>query len=204
MPRTMALSRARLNRGSPGPGKKSRASNSHTAFVAPGLLSNILRRLDVCRAATVVCRLALGGQQGECDPDIALVLQGSITSELERQIERIRQITGASPPTRPTGRARRQTGHRRKRGEPPAIRIGRTTLDDIRARLSLVRVSTLVCKAALLKQNVADIASALEHCLIAVLQQQIDRIATLISVQTKTERLIAGVAAPVDAAKADR
>jgi hypothetical protein len=66
-------------------------------LISRALLDNIARRLDVGRASAVVCRLALSGQNTECDQDIATILQWSITAELERQIERICIITNARP-----------------------------------------------------------------------------------------------------------
>jgi hypothetical protein len=177
------------------PGRRSK-SDPDAAFMACSLLDNIAKRLDVCRASVVVCRLALSAQKGECDKDIATVLQWSVTEELERQIEKIGQIAHAQPSA-----VQGSLNHRRDvvRGKPRkelAVHVPRNTLSDISRRLGFVRGSVAVCKAALLKQNVdanVEVASTLKHIVIDIIQRQIERIFAINNAHVKNGQVIAGV-----------
>jgi hypothetical protein len=172
-------------------------SDPATVFMACSLLVNIAKRLDVCRASTVVCRLALSAQKAECDKDIAAVLQWSITEELERQIERIGQIArGQSGAAHGSRDRRRRDAIRGRRRDELAIRVPRNTLTDICFRLGLVRGSLAVCKTALLKQSVdadIEVASTLKHIVIDIIQRQVERISAITSARVKKGRVIAGV-----------
>ena len=146
--------------------------------VAPDLLKNIARRLDIAVSSAVVCRLALDGQNAECDQDIATVLQWSVADELQRQIERIDQISRVQSKTDRTRQGRpRKAG---ALGKPPkALRVPCSVLNDVRYRLSLVVGSTTVCRAALETQHAerdVDIAAMLKHVVIDIIRAQLERI----------------------------
>jgi hypothetical protein len=171
-------------------------SDPDTVFIACSLLENIAKRLDVCRASTVVCRLALSAQKGECDKDIATVLQWSITEELERQIERIGQIARRQSSAAHGSRDRRRDATQGRRHDELAIRVPRNTLTDICYRLGLVRGSLTVCKTALLKQSIdadIEVASTLKHIVIDIIQRQVERISAITNAHVKKGRVIAGV-----------
>ena len=166
-------------------------SDPATVFLACSLLDNIAKRLDVCRASVVVCRLALSAQNGECNKDIATVLQWSITEELERQIERIGLIAHAQPSTAQSIRNRRRDVIGDKSRKDLAVHVPRNTLTDINLRLGLVKGSVAVCKAALLKQNVdadVEVASTLKHIVIDIIQRQVERISAITNTQLKKWR----------------
>jgi hypothetical protein len=146
--------------------------------VAPDLLKNVARRLDIAVRSALVCRLALDGQNVECDQDIATVLKWSVADELQRQIERIDQISRVQSKTDRTKQGRRQkAGGLRK--PPKALRAPRSVLNDVRYRLSLVVGTTTVCRAALETQHAerdVDIAAMLKHVVIDNIRAQIERI----------------------------
>jgi hypothetical protein len=165
-------------------------------LVSRALLDNIARRLDVGRASAVVCRLALKAQNTECDQEVATVLQWSITDELERQIERLDQITHSKSKTARTKHARHRKATNGVRTKELAVHISHSALRDIRYRLSLVRGTTAVCHTALVTQNSeedVDIAAALKHVVIGLLQRQIDRICAITNAKPKKGQVIAGV-----------
>jgi hypothetical protein len=146
--------------------------------VAPDLLKDLARRLDIAVTSAVVCRLALAGQNAECDQDIATVLQWSVADELQRQIERIDQISRVQSKT-----DRAKQGRRRKArglGKPPkALRVPRSVLNDVRYRLRLAVGSTAACRVALETQHAerdVDIAAMLKHVVIDIIRAQLERI----------------------------
>ena len=177
-------------------GRRSK-SDPDTALIARSLLDNIAKRLDVCRASVVVCRLALSAQKAECNKDIATVLQWSITEELERQIERIGQIAHAQLSAVQGGRNRRRGLIRGECRKELTVNVPRNTLIDISRRLCLVRGSVAVCKTALLEQNVdadVEVASTLKHIVIDTVQRQVERISAITNARVKKGHVIAGVA----------
>lgn len=165
-------------------------------LVSRALLDNIARRLDVGRASAVVCRIALKAQHTECDQEVATVLQWSITDELERQIERLDQITHSQSKTVRIKQVRHRKATSAERTTELAVRVSNSTLKDIRYRLSLVRGTTAVCHTALVTQNSeedVDIAAALKHVVVVLLQRQIDRICAITNAKPKKGQVIAGV-----------
>ena len=165
-----------------------------TVFIARSVLHNIARRLDVVRASAVVCRLALGAQNANCDQDIARVLQWSITEELERQIERIDHIANVQSNTAQTRRDRREKAGNRVHAL--ATHVPRSTLKDICYRLGIAKGTTVVCHTALIRQNVeadVDVAAMLEHATVFLLQRQIDRLHAITDAKPKKGHVIAGV-----------
>jgi hypothetical protein len=125
----------------------------------------------------------LDGQNAECDQDIATVLQWSVADELQRQIERIDQISRVQSKT-----DRTQQGRRQKvggLGKPPkALRVPRSVLNDVRYRLSLVVGSTTVCRAALETQHAerdVDIAAMLKYVVIDIIRAQLERLRGVIT-----------------------
>lgn len=165
-------------------------------LISRALLDNIARRLDVGRASAVVCRLALSGQNTECDQDIATVLQWSITAELERQIERLDQITHAQSKTIRSKQDLNRKGSASKLAKTLAIHVSYSALKDISYRLGLAKGATVVCHTALVTQNSekeVDVAAVLKHAVIAVLQRQIDRIYAITNARPKEGQVIAGV-----------
>ena len=165
-------------------------------LISRALLDNIARRLDVGRASAVVCRLALSGQNTACDQDIATVLQWSITAELERQIERLDQITHAQSKTIRSKQDSNGKGSAGKLTKTLAIHVSYSALKDISYRFGLAKGATVVCHTALVTQNSeedVDVAAVLKHAVIALLQRQIDRIYAITNARPKKGQVIAGV-----------
>ena len=173
-----------------------------SVLVARTLLDNIARRLDVGRASAVVCRLALSVRNTEHDRNVAIVLKGLIAEELERQIERLDQITHAQPKTIRAAHGRRRDAAVDKPAEVLAVHVSRSTLSDIRYRLNLAVGTTAVCHTALVAQNVKakdvqsniDVAATLDHVVIALLGRQIERIYAITNARPKKGRVVVGVA----------
>ena len=171
-------------------------------LVARTLLDNIGRRLDVGRASALVCRLALSVRNRENDRNVAIVLQGSIAEELERQIERFDQITHVEPKTIGGAQRRRRDAVVNKPTEVLAVHVSRSTLSDIRYRLNLAVGTTAVCHAALLAQDARakdvkdniDVAATLDHVVIALLERQIGRINAITNASPGKGRVVVGVA----------
>jgi cell division protein ZapA (FtsZ GTPase activity inhibitor) len=172
--------RSRPQYSAPG---KSLKPEVDTVFVARDLLDNIARRLDIAVSTAVVCRLALREQNADCDQDIAMVLS-SVTDELQRQIERIDQITA-----RVRSKDNRSSGGRRRKAEPAnlpkatVLRVPRGVLNDVRYRLSLVLRATTVCRVALETQNAeqdVDVAATLRDAVIDVIIRQFRRIRAIV------------------------
>ena len=165
-------------------------------LISRALLDNIARRLDVGRALAVVCRLALSGQNTECDQDIATVLQWSITAELERQIERLDQITHKQTKTIRSKQGPNRKGSAGKLAKALVINVSYSALKDIRYRLGLANGTTVVCHIALVTQNSegdVDVATTLKHAVIVLLQRQIERIYAITNARPKKGQVIAGV-----------
>jgi hypothetical protein len=138
----------------------------------------------------------LSGQNTECDQDIATVLQWSITAELERQIERLDQITHAQSKTIRSKQGPDRKGSAGKLAKTLAIHVSCNALKDIRYRLGLVKGTTVVCHTALVTQNCeenVDVAAVLKHAVIVLLQRQIDRIYAITNARPKKGQVIAGV-----------
>jgi hypothetical protein len=167
-----------------------------SVLISRALLDNIARRLDVGRALAVVCRLALSQQNTECDQEVATVLQWSVTADLERQIERLDQFTHARSKTIHSKRGRNRKGSASKLANALAVHVSHSALKDIRYRLSLVKGTTVVCYTALVTQNSeadVDVAAALRHAVIVLLQRQIERICAITNARPKKGQVIAGV-----------
>lgn len=175
----------------------------NSVVVACALLDNIARRLDVARASAMVCRLALSvPNTAHHHRNVGPVLQGLTAEELWWQVEKLDHITHGrdllTTSRTPQGRPQQRAGG--KHPEVLRVHVSRSTLSDIRYRLSLATAIADACHNALAEQNVEakkvksniDVAAMLEHAVIALIERQIERIYA-ITFRPENGRVVVGV-----------
>lgn len=170
-----------------------------SVLVSRALLDNIARRLDVGRASAALCSFALSVRNVEQDRNIAIVLRGVITEELERQIARLDRLTHVQPRGVRSARGYRRDEDGSKAAEILAVQVSRNTLSDIRYHLNLATGMTTACHTALLAQDERtksniDVAATLDHVVTALLERQMERIHAITNARPRKGRVVAGVA----------
>ncbi len=158
---------------------KRKSMGSDAIRVDRHLLKSVAGRLETAATSAVVCRLALSGQNADCDQEIAKVLQWFVTDELKRQIASLDQIIQSQSKAGRSKQGRQQAARLDGSINAETSLVRRGVLSDVRHRLSVVAACTTACRRALEEQNAEqdmEIASMLNRAVIDVVYAQISRI----------------------------